>query len=151
MRHKALFITFTICLIFVIVCCSEVLAGNSFRKWFGAQESALIHRRNSRNVSIVRRGIGYVLKRDVGLEDEDEIVTDIDSSATLVTENGSLFYLDENAAVTVGECSNDTICLTMKMAACISFSGNGTQYIGIIDCRCNGDSGKQLNLFGGSI
>ena len=118
MKHRTIFVTFAIILISTIVFCSEMLTSSGFGRWFGVKTQYPMYSSSQEgNVSVVRRGTGYVLKQDIGLEENDMVITDIDSESVLEVENGSTVYLDENVRILIERCEYDTICINMEKGA----------------------------------
>ena len=118
MKHRTIFVTFAIILISTIVFCSEMLTSSGFGRWFGVKTQYPMYSSSQEgNVSVVRRGTGYVLKQDIGLEENDMVITDIDSESVLEAQNGSTIYLDENVRILIERCEYDTICINMEKGA----------------------------------
>ena len=59
MKHRTIFVTFAIILIFTIVFCSEILTSSGFGRWFGVKtQYPMYSSLQEGNVSVVRRGTG---------------------------------------------------------------------------------------------
>ena len=111
MKNKILYIGFATFLILLTVVFTEGLSNRTFGQWFDTDKSTLLHPTEQKgNVSIVRRGIGYVLMEDVELIDGDQVITSYDSMATLENNNQLTAYLDENTHVRI-ENYNESIRL----------------------------------------
>ena len=102
MKNKFLYIGFATFLILLTVVFTEGLSNRTFGQWFDTNKSTLLHSTEQKgNVSIVRRGVGYVLMEDVGLVHGDQVITSFDSTATLEDKNRLIAYLDENTQVSI--------------------------------------------------
>lgn len=102
MKNKALFIGFAAFLVILIIILTESVTGGRYGQWFNTKKSSVLYSAEQiGNVSIVRRGTGYVLREDVGLIDGDKVVTSFDSSSALKKEDQLTAYLDEDVQVKV--------------------------------------------------
>lgn len=118
MKNRILFVGFATFLIVVILICTETLTGENFGKWFNTNKGALLHSsEQSGNVSIIRRGTGYILKQDVGLDDEDRVITSVNSTVSVKRDYEFTIYLDENTQVGIWNSEKESTSISAQKGA----------------------------------
>ena len=114
-KKKSFLDILSLILMITIAVCAVAFIGSG-REWFATKTETynLVTSETQGSVSIIRRGSGYSLKKDIGLVEGDGVLTAQESSADFDVKNSGSFFLNENSEMSIISCKDGAAEIELK-------------------------------------